>query len=104
MRRFIAALVLTLIATAASAQDSPANIAAGRQVVSKMCLGCHAERELGRTKGGAPTFAAMAADPTVSEISLRVFLQTAHVKMPNLILTESETNDVIGYILSFRER
>jgi hypothetical protein len=40
------------------------------------------------------------ADPAVKELSLRVFLQTPHRNMPNLQLSQKETDDVIGFILS----
>jgi hypothetical protein len=41
-------------------------------------------------------------DPSVSELSLRAFLQTSHATMPNLILTPEETDDLIAYILTLR--
>ena len=42
------------------------------------------------------------ADPAVTELSLRVFLQTPHRNMPNLQLSQKETDDVIGFILSLK--
>ena len=51
---------------------------------------------------GAPTFFEVIADPSVSELSLRAFLQTSHATMPNLILTPEETDDIIAYILTLR--
>ena len=46
----------------------------------------------------APAFQTIANDPAVTALSLRVFLRTPHKNMPDLVLTETETDDVIGYI------
>ncbi len=51
---------------------------------------------------GAPSFQEVADDPAVTEVSLRVFLRTPHDDMPDYMLTPSETDDVISYILSLK--
>jgi hypothetical protein len=50
----------------------------------------------------APAFSAVAAMPSTTARSLNVFLRTSHPTMPNLMLTNTETEDVIAYILSLR--
>ena len=35
---------------------------------------------------------------------LRAFLKTPHPKMPNLILTGEQSDDVIAFLLSLRDR
>jgi mono/diheme cytochrome c family protein len=49
-----------------------------------------------------PAFQAAADDPAVTEVALRVFLQTPHANMPDLRLTPAQTDDVIAYILSLK--
>ena len=49
-----------------------------------------------------PTFQEVANDPAVTETSLRVFFQTPHQQMPNLVLTEIETDSIMAYILSLK--
>jgi hypothetical protein len=49
---------------------------------------------------GAPTFFEVVADPSITALSLRAFLQTPHATMPDLILTQDETDDIISYILT----
>jgi hypothetical protein len=40
----------------------------------------------------------------VTEIALRAFLQTPHANMPNIMLTQEQTDDIVTYILSLRRR
>jgi hypothetical protein len=35
-------------------------------------------------------------------MSLRAFLQTPHLTMPNLILSAKETDDIIAYLLALK--
>ncbi len=51
---------------------------------------------------GAPPFQAVANDPAASEVSLRVFLRSPHENMPDLMLSDEETDNVVTYILSLR--
>jgi hypothetical protein len=37
-------------------------------------------------------------------MAIRVFLETPHPKMPNLVLMPEETADVVAYILSLHDR
>jgi mono/diheme cytochrome c family protein len=71
--------------------------AAGRQLAEAKCRRCH-----GVMNNKAPAFSAVAAMPSTTARSLSVFLRTSHPTMPNLVLTNRETEDVIAYILSLR--
>ena len=41
---------------------------------------------------------------STTPLSLRVFLQTPHNRMPDLHLSRTEIDDLIGYILSLRDK
>lgn len=41
-------------------------------------------------------------DPAMTALALRVFLTTPHENMPNLILTDAETDNVIAWILGLK--
>lgn len=100
----LSALLIPLLAPAAQAQD-PGDVVAGERFAREVCAECHAV-EKGDTLvalNGAPPFQQVANDPTASEIGLRVFLRTPHKNMPDLILTEEQTDDIITYILSLRQ-
>jgi hypothetical protein len=58
----------------------------------------------GLVSDAVPAFPAVARMPSTTALSLRVFLQTPHARMPNLHLSRDETDDVIAYILSLRDR
>ncbi len=76
----------------------------GRRLAEETCAVCHTVASGDRTYSliGAPPFQAVADDPAVTNVSLRVFLQTPHETMPDLVLTAPETDDVIAYILSMK--
>ena len=73
--------------------------AAGKQLAEATCFGCHAAQN---TSDKAPAFSAIAAMPSTTAKSLEVFLRTSHPTMPNLMLSDTDTADLIAYILSLR--
>ena len=78
---------------------------AGRKLADAWCATCHVVH--GGTLGtatGAPSFASIAANREISGLALRVFLRTPHERMPDLHLSNGETDDLIAYILSPRRR
>jgi mono/diheme cytochrome c family protein len=91
-------------ACSASAQPLPGDPLAGGKLAREVCAACHvvADDQLVDPDVGAPTFFEAVDDPSVSELSLRAFLQTSHPTMPNLILTPDETDDIISYILTLK--
>ena len=102
--RLIPLAVGLLLAPAAMAQQYPGDPEAGRVFALKSCSSCHivAARQAPTGTDAVPTFATIARDPAVTELSLRVFLQTPHARMPDLMLTRVEVDNVISYILSLR--
>ena len=72
---------------------------AGRQLAEASCLSCHGSVAAPRQ---APSFATIAAMPSTNARSLGVFLRTSHPAMPNLVLSASERDNVIAYILTLR--
>ena len=111
MRTWIALLLLGA-ALAALPLLAPArgqalgDVVAGERLAREVCAACHAV-EKGDTLvtfEGAPAFQLVANDPSASEVGLRVFLRTPHKTMPDLILTPQQTDDIVTYILSLRER
>ncbi len=88
-----------------AAAQAPGDAFVGREIAEAECAECHiVGRDAlgGNLLLGAPTFLEVADDPAVTELSLRVFLQSPHFLMPNFVFSESETDDVISYILSLR--
>jgi mono/diheme cytochrome c family protein len=98
------AIVAGVLAPAAALGQSMADPAAGGKLALEVCAQCHfvAENQPMIPRADAPPFDEIAAEPSVTELSLRVFLQTPHRNMPDLLLSQKETDDVIGFILSLR--
>ena len=103
MNTSVLSIASLLAASSALAQDV-GDRAAGEALALSVCAECHfvAEQQVEMPDFDAPPFAAVAADPAVTDLSLRVFLQSPHERMPNIMLSQEETDDVIAYILSLR--
>jgi len=104
-RRAVLTLGLSLATgTMPSFAQNLGDVATGQKLAETWCSSCHL---VGAPHGaavsnGAPTFTAIAADKSVTVLSLRAFLQTPHARMPDLHLTREEVDDLASYILSLR--
>lgn len=96
---FLAAALVTL---EARAQTDNRN-SLGRQVAIELCSSCHRVFE-GQSipQQNVPSFFAVANLPSTTALSLKVFLRSNHKQMPNLIISESDTDNVVEYILSLK--
>jgi mono/diheme cytochrome c family protein len=100
----VLALLLLLRLHGAAAQDVVGDVAAGRRLVAAWCSECHALVSGTAAGKAGPDFTAVANMPSTTALSLRVFLQSSHPSMPNLIIGRAETDDLIAYILSLKRR
>jgi mono/diheme cytochrome c family protein len=106
MRRLALCIIMYALPMAHAAAQAVGDQVAGAALARSWCANCHV---VGRDAGpspasgdAAPTFASIAAMPSTTALSLRVFLQTPHRRMPDFSLSRTETDDVIAYILSLR--
>ena len=101
----LAALLGALAANAAGADENlPGNPNRGAELARELCAACHfvEKGDRGVSAAGAPAFQDVANDPAITAISLGVFFRSPHETMPNLILSQAETDNAIAYILSLR--
>lgn len=96
----VAAAFLAGLPAQASAQVLPGNVAAGQKLAQEQCSDCHAVDQPTQASQKAPSLTAIANMRSTTSMSLHVFLQTPHYKMPNYRLTSQEIDDVVAYILS----
>jgi mono/diheme cytochrome c family protein len=94
-------LMLTVPVVSAAAQSVGGNPLIGRQTAATLCTPCHQIDETRRD--GAPSFVDIANMPSTTALSLKVFLRSSHQEMPNLIIPDSQTDDLIAYILNLRQ-
>ena len=101
----VIALLLIRLHTAGGQTPTAGSPLAGRQFVEAWCTECHSvERATAGTGQIAPDFTAIAELRSTTALSLRAFLQSDHRTMPNFIIEPADTDDVIAYILSLRQR
>jgi len=102
--KLLGVLLLIFAAGPAAAQDLVGDPDAGARFAQRVCATCHVVGGdwPANPRSPAPAFERIAAEPSVTPIGLRVFLNSPHRNMPNLILSEKEVDDVIAYIMGLR--
>jgi len=93
-------------ASQAAVPQSASDARAGFAYADQVCSECHAVRRGERVSPHerAPAFQVVADAQGMSEMALRVWLQSPHPSMPNLVIREKQSEDVIVYILSLKQR
>jgi len=77
----------------------------GRALSQGWCAECHGVLpDEGSHNAEAPRFVDIAAEPSVTEYSIRVFLRTPHPTMPNFVLKPDDIEDIASYIVSLKPR
>jgi len=101
------AMVVAMFAmfdASANAQSEIGDTHEGREFARNVCIACHLvdKTETNDTDYEATAFQTIADNIAHTRLSLRVFLTTPHKDMPNLVLTDTQTDNIIAYILSLR--
>ena len=95
-----AALSTALVVTGASADPI-----AGQNLAGKWCVECHGIRaDRLSPNPAAPTFPELAAEPSITEYSLRALLRSPHETMPQITFKPDEMDDIVDYIMSLKPR
>jgi cytochrome c len=97
-------VALCALVAVAHAQTRP-EIARGRSIAERLCVGCHAiDGGTGGTyrKTDVPSFRAIANRPNRTPERIGAFIMTPHTPMPAVPLTLAEINDLTAYILSLK--
>ena len=91
-------------AVPALAQESLGDAIRGEELARSVCIDCHAiDRGFrGTDITGAPAFQDVADMSSATALSLRVFLLSPHLTMPNFMLNDQQIDDLIAYIHSLR--
>lgn len=90
-------------ASSAGAQ-TVGDVSKGANVAKIVCSQCHAVGygQLRSPNPMAPNFTSIATTLGMTDRALRVWLQSSHPTMPNIILNQTERDDVVAYILSLK--
>jgi mono/diheme cytochrome c family protein len=98
------ALALLAARSPGVAQPDGGDPTSGRQLAIRLCSSCH--RVLPMTlsdKADPPSFQSIADLPSTTGVSLNVFLHSSHNNMPDFVLSNAVSNDLIAYILSLKQ-
>lgn len=99
----LAALLLIRLHDASGAPAAADSVDAGHKLAEAWCKACHTIDASGaRSQSAAPDFVAVATMPSATELSLKVFLQSSHANMPNIVMTPEQRGDLVNYILSLK--
>jgi cytochrome c len=100
-----AALFLIRLHNAGGATPLSGKDSAGHRLAEAWCRDCHSiEAATAGSTSGPPDFTAIASRPSTTALSLKVFLQTSHPSMPNLIIAPEQADSLVDYILSLRQK
>ena len=96
---FLAALgcVVILVASpVASAERGDAQ--AGRELVNRSCVSCHAASGVSRASDAAPPLSFLARDNRYRSAFVRGWLMEPHPPMPGIPLSRQQINDIVAYL------
>lgn len=87
----------------AGAQVAHGDAVNGQKLAQDWCSGCHAvDPKSTQPRKDVPSFLSIARMPSTTSMSLQVWLQTPHPRMPDVQLTRPQIDDINAYILSLK--
>lgn len=107
LKRTLVLIASVGFVTTARAQTADPTI--GRRLAETTCAECHQIDASAPDPGprtGAPSFVAVSRMSAMTELAIKVFLQTSHPTMPNFVLTPDEIDSIAAYVkgLARKER
>jgi cytochrome c len=99
----LAAMFFIRLHNASGDTVSSDSSAAGHRLADAWCKECHAiEAATPGSANVAPDFLKIANQPSTTALALKVFLQSSHRNMPNLVIAPDQADDLVSYILSLK--
>ena len=92
-------ITLALGVIAAPVLAAPAgNAEAGRDLVMRSCISCHAPDASKSASDGAPPLSFVARDNKTNPAWIRGWLMDPHPPMPGIMLSRKQIDDIIAYL------
>ena len=102
-QRVLVSVLITSLTLSSAVFAQSGERAAGRRIATELCGDCHEVRApFPAFYRYPPTFEEIAKRPSTTRLALKVFLQSNHTIMPNFIVSKSDADDIIAYILSLK--
>jgi mono/diheme cytochrome c family protein len=104
-QRVLVSVLITSLTLSSAVFAQSGERAAGRRIETELCGDCHEVRApFPAFYRYPPTFEEVAKRPSTTRLALKVFLQSNHTIMPNFIVSKSDADDIIAYILSLKRQ
>lgn len=101
----LAAFFFIRVRSAAGATLAETSPSEGHRLAKAWCVSCHAvESHVLEMPNEPPSFQAIANQPGITPLALKVFFRTSHKDMPNLVIGPDEGDALANYILSLKSR
>ena len=104
MRLFILSVAVAVAGTVAYAGEDIGDPQAGYEYARDVCSGCHGISAEASPIAKATRFREVADRPGMTGTALRVWIETYHPTMPNIVVDKQDMLNVIAYILSLKGR
>lgn len=100
---FLSIVGVLACGSARAQQQQPDRSGEGQHIAATVCAACHRISPDARDgRRHPPDFGAIADMPSLTELSLRVFLQTPHGDMPRYQFSSRELDEIIKYVMSLK--
>lgn len=105
MRFWLRMATLLLMSPFSAVAQESGNVSEGYKLARDVCAVCHAVDDgyLVSPNPDATPFEVVANMPEMTALALAVWFRSPHPSMPDLILTDRETDNIIAYIQSLRD-
>jgi cytochrome c len=101
----LAAFFFIRMRPAGGATVAETSISEGHRLAQAWCESCHAIRShVLEMLGEPPSFQAIADQPGMTPLALKVFLRTSHKEMPNIVISPDQAEALANYILSLKTK
>jgi cytochrome c len=99
----LATFFLMRMRAAGGATVAETSISEGHRLAQAWCESCHViGPHLLDVAGQPPSFQAVANQPGMTPLALKVFLRTSHKDMPNIVISPDQAEALTNYILSLK--
>ena len=95
----IASAFLVTLATAMPVKSDPLR---GKELFVIWCASCHQIAPEIPTQGPGPSFPEIGSQPRYTRDYLKGWITIPHSRMPHFLLTNDKLEDIVNYILSFK--
>ena len=101
----LAAFFFIRMRPAGGATVGESGVSEGHRLAQAWCEGCHViEPHAVEFFSLAPSFEAIANQPGITPLALKVFFRTSHKDMPNIVIAPGQADALASYILSLKSK